>query len=140
MELNNKILEFVLSKLGLPFLHIGRNDNGYDCAGLYLQALKSIGKFESDMDLRVYGRSPEGNKIAKIFNKYFDRVEYKDLIDGDAMLFKFLDNPQHIAVYQNSDGVDYMVHAYGDPSVNKVVRHVIDEKWQKRFVMGYRIK
>lgn len=140
IERGRAILDFALSKLGKPFSHIGRDDLGYDCAGLALSALKSIDYYEEDMDLRAYGRSPEGKKISRILNQYFDQIIFEDLRDGDILLFTYVKNPQHIAIYEDFEGTPYMVHAYGDPSINRVIRNRIDDAWQKRFVLGYRIK
>lgn len=140
IDIQEKIVEIAKTKVGIPFHHIGRNDFGYDCAGLFLECLKQVNRYEEDMDLRAYGRNPEGNKIAKIFNKYFDKIGIEDLKNGDALLFKYVNNPQHIAIFYELEGKGYMIHAYGDPSVYRVVDHIFDESWRKRFVMGYRLK
>lgn len=136
----DKILEFALSKIDIQFRHMGRNDFGYDCAGLYLEALKTIDKFDERMDLKSYGRSPEGFKIVNILNEFFERINYEDMKNGDLMLFTFIKNPQHIAIYENFEGNDYMIHAYGDPSINKVIKNRLDAKWKERFNAAYRIK
>lgn len=137
--MNKNIIPVAKTFLGTPWHHLGRSRKGLDCAGLIVETLKECG-LSTDFDLKHYERIPDGQKLAEIANAYATPVFFKDIQDGDILLFNVLNQPQHLGFYFKEKENDYFIHAYGDKSVNKVVSMRLDSKWKKRIVGVYRVK
>lgn len=123
-----------------PFHHQGRNLAGLDCAGLIVYVLKEVGLYQDGCDILGYSRLPNGNEIAKLMSKYFDLISIEEAKSGDILLFRFEQNPQHLAWLEKTEDSSYMIHAYGVVGINKVVKNRLDEKWSNKLVSVYRIK
>lgn len=136
-----EILNEAKKLLGTKFKHQGRNEHGLDCAGLIIFVCKKLGVHNVGMDLKGYGRTPDGNKIARIMSDFFDITDYENAESGDVLLFKFINNPQHLAFFERDDeGNEFMIHSYGEQEIEKVVYHRFDEKWKNRLVAVYKVK
>lgn len=139
--MRNKIIEDAKSLIDTPFHHQGRTKFGLDCAGLIVYILKNNNLYEEGCDIKAYSRLPSGNDIAKLMNKHFEKTILDNARNGDILLFRFENNPQHLAYLEiDENGDKYMIHAYGVTSVNKVVRNILDEKWVNKLVCVYKIK
>lgn len=133
------IIKIAKTYLGTPWKHQGRvKGRGIDCAGYIVEVMKEL-CLDTSFDLEGYERIPDGQKLAEIANNNGKSVLLKDIKDGDVILFNVLGNPQHLAFYYSENGIDYMLHAYGDKSVNKVVAMRLDTKWKNRICGVYRI-
>ena len=62
-------------------------------------------------------------------------IELSAVQPGDFMMFKFMVEPQHIALVSDKNTI---IHAFS--SVGKVVENNIDFLWQKRLCGCYRLK
>lgn len=138
--MNNKIIEIAKTYIGTPWMHQGRMKKiGVDCAGLVVCVLKEFG-YNVNFDVKGYNRIPEGVNLKNIAREFFDEVKFDEIKDGDILLFNILGNPQHIAFYLKENDIDYIIHSYGDPSINKVVQSRLDSKWRERICGIFRIK
>lgn len=138
MKLINKkeIIKSALSFINTPYQHQGRLKGvGIDCAGLIIEVIKEVG-MDSSFDIKGYDRIPDGQTLSKICNTYGKikdiKNNYYNLEDGDVILFNFLVNPQHLGFYYKLNNLDYFIHAYGEPSINKVIIQRLDSKWKNR--------
>ena len=133
------IIKIAKTYLGTPWKHQGRvKGRGIDCAGYIVEVMKELG-LDTSFDLEGYERIPDGQKLAEIANNNGKNILLKDIQDGDVILFNVLGNPQHLAFYYKENDIDYMLHAYGDKSVNKVVAMRLDTKWKNRICGVYRL-
>ena len=133
------IIVIAKTYLGTPWKHQGRlKHKGIDCAGYIVKVMEELG-LDISFDLQGYERIPDGQKLAQIAHDNGKEVLLKDIKDGDVILFNILGNPQHLAFYYQENGINYILHAYGDKSVNKVVAMRLDSKWKNRICGVYRI-
>lgn len=140
-EKRENIIEEAKACLGIEFHHQGRSEFGLDCAGLIIFVLKKVGLYEEGCDIKAYSRLPNGNKIGKLMSEYFDLISIDEAKSGDILLFRFENNPQHLAWLEiDSENNKNMIHAYGITSVNKVVINRFDEKWKNKLVSVYKIR
>lgn len=134
LDIVNKALEYI----DTPYTHQGRLKGvGVDCAGLIVEVAKELNLYKEG-DITNYSRVPDGNNLLNIFRKYTIEKEYKNIKNGDIILMRFLDNPQHLGFYYNYNNNDYIIHSYS--TVGKVLMHRIDSKWQKRIVKVFEFK
>jgi len=128
--------EFALaarSFIGTPFHHQGRLPGvGLDCAGVVVCAAARCGLVIADSP--GYGRIPSQGLLEQAVMDHCDRVGLHDIETGDIILFKFLREPQHLAVYDNG----MLIHAYS--SVGKVIENALDATWRSRLVACYRLR
>lgn len=128
-----KFLALVRSYIGTPFHHQGRLPQvGLDCAGVVVCAAKECGVGVDDQ--QGYARTPANGMLEQAVIAHCERIQLVEVVSGDIMLFRFLKEPQHLAVYD----AGMLIHAYS--SVGKVVRNSFDEAWRKRLVAVYRMK
>jgi cell wall-associated NlpC family hydrolase len=121
------------SYIGTPFHHQGRLPGvGLDCAGVVVCAAAACGM--DIRDVRGYGRVPAGGMLEQAVLDHCDLVPLNEIRSGDIMLFCFLREPQHLAVFDNG----MLIHAYS--SVGKVVENSFDDVWRSRLRGCYRLK
>ncbi len=120
--------------VGTPFRHQGRSiETGLDCAGVCVYVAFAIGL--RPVDPVGYGRTPANGQLENTLDmqEFLVRLPNVDQRQpGDILLMRFLDDPQHIAVFCGPT----IVHAY--ESVGKCCEHIIDDKWARRIVRVYR--
>lgn len=127
-----------LKCIGIKYKIQGRNEHGLDCLGLPIFVLKKFGVDTDEYDEKGYTNIPDGVKLVKKLHEYTEYKKDKNFENGDLLLMNFLKNPQHLGIYYNYNGMDYMIHAY-DTDLG-VVMHRIDKKWNKRIVAVFKIK
>ena len=134
----NNLIENARKYINTPFHHQGRVKGfGVDCVGLILCACKDTG-INLD-DVQGYTNVPHHGLLEEQANKQLIKINIEDIQKGDILLFRFLDDPQHVAlVTEINDNNIKIIHAYS--KVNKVVEHDLDKVWKKRLVSAYRIK
>lgn len=121
------------SFIGTPFHHQGRVPGvGLDCAGVVVCAATACGYDVSDV--AGYGRIPNQGMLEQAVLAHCDRIPLERVRTGDILLFKFLYEPQHLAVFDNG----MLIHAYS--SVGRVVENGLDDAWLKRLVGCYKLK
>ena len=134
--IGDKIASCALEYVGTPYIHQGRKKGvGVDCAGLIVCVLQDLGLYQGG-DITDYTMNPDGFLLQHTLDKHLKKVNKEELQNGDILLFKFLNNPQHLAFYISDD---YMVHSYNDLEY-KVIYHRLDSKWLKRLVAVYRVE
>lgn len=129
------IVECAREMLNTPFLHQGRLPNhGLDCGGLVICSMVAAGY--NPKDLANYPEIPDGSFI-KLVEEQSDLVALNEVMAGDIMMFKWLQDPQHIAIVTQTDPI-HIVHTWN--AVGRVVENGLDEYWRKRLVACYRIR
>ncbi len=126
----------VLSWEGTPFHHMGRVKGvGVDCVGLAVGAARNIGI--EVIDSANYPKFP----IHGIFNQMVDSqtvpVDLCDVLPGDILKFKWVREPQHLAVVISTNPIR-MIHAYSQ--VDMCVTSDFDVMWQATFTDARRFK
>lgn len=140
-KIRNNIIKVAESCIDKPFHHQAYGPDFFDCIGLVKYVMRKNNLFDENLDIKNYGREPDGKFIAKIMSENFDITTIDNAKSGDIILFKFINNPQHFSFLKiESDGSKSMIHAYGDPSINRVVKHNLDDKWINRIVCIYKIR
>lgn len=133
MVTRKQIVDEARTWLGTPFHHQARIKGvGVDCAGVIAGTANALGI--SDFDATGYSHTPSGSMIVKILEKQMNRIDISELKFGDVILFKFDQEPQHLAFYTDIG----ILHAYGQ--VRKCVETSFDETWKNRVVGAYRFK
>jgi cell wall-associated NlpC family hydrolase len=128
-----KFITAVRSYIDTPFHHQGRLPQvGLDCAGVIVCAARECGIAIDDQ--QGYARTPANGMLEQAVIAHCDRIQLVEVVSGDIMLFRFLKEPQHLAVFDSG----MLIHAYS--SVGKVVRNGFDEAWSKRLVSIHRLK
>jgi len=121
------------SYIGTPFHHQGRLPGvGLDCAGVVVCAAVACGV--EVQDVLGYGRIPSQGLLEASVLAHCEKIEFGAVRSGDIMLFKFLREPQHLAVFDNG----MLIHAYQD--VGRVVESGLDATWRSRLVGCYMLK
>jgi len=121
------------SYIGTPFHHQSRMPHvGLDCAGVIVCAAKECGLNVNDV--AGYARVPSKGLLEAAVLDHCDAIKLSEVQDGDLMLFKFLREPQHLAVYDNG----MLIHAY--QQVGRVVENGFDDIWHKRLIGCYRLR
>jgi cell wall-associated NlpC family hydrolase len=124
------------SMIGVRFHHQGRHPTaGVDCAGLVVCSANKCGVTPGDYN--DYQRTPISTDFIEHILKHCDVVQPGDEQPGDLWVFKFANNPQHVAIQTESNPLK-MIHAYAP--LRKVVEHGIDATWQARRHAVYRPK
>ena len=119
--------------VGTPFHHQGRLPGvGLDCAGVIVCATKACGY--DVMDVLGYGRIPSQGMLEQAVLDHCDKITLPEVQTGDILLFRFLREPQHLAMFD--DGM--LIHAYS--TVGRVVENCFDDYWRSRLVGCYRLR
>lgn len=136
--MRDEIIRIAKEYINTPYLHQGRLKNkGIDCAGLIVEVAKEAGIY-SEGDYTNYSRIPDGETLAKTLNTYCDKINFNEIKDGDIILFKFVKNPQHLAIYYKYNDMDYIIHSYS--VAGKVIMQRLDSKWKNRIAAVYKYK
>lgn len=133
--------------LGTPFKHQGRKKQiGCDCIGLIIGIFTELnlsikGTEISKLDQNNYPRVPQGNMLQNRLDEIFPESE--SLSQGDIILMRFTNNPQHVAIISDIklDNTQpdkkhiSIIHAYQQNE--GVVEHNLSHNWRKRIVKIY---
>lgn len=117
--------------LGAPYLHKGRSRNGLDCIGLAIVVGKDLGllSVESEPD---YGEPPDPDALRAAMDAYTVPASIDAV--GSILLFRFVREPQHVAI-RTEYGI---VHCYA--RAGRVVQTTFDASWRKRFISAHKFK
>lgn len=125
--------------LGTPFHHQASvRQVGCDCVGLIRGVALELGlpqgRFD-DVRYRGYSRVPSPGLLLRGLGECLTPITggLKVTLPGDVLLFRIDDAPQHLALRTDIG----MLHAYARK--RRVVEHVIDDTWQRRFVSAWRL-
>lgn len=127
-EVCKKALEY----LDTPFHHQGRKKGvGLDCAGFIVELAKECKLYKGNVvDMKNYSAKPDGVSLRKtLLQGTAKEKTFTDIKIGDIILFRFLQNPQHLALYMPNNKI---IHAYS--TAEKVIMHDLDEKWKNKIV------
>lgn len=140
---SRKILKVAKTWIGTRFHYTGRvkinsnNKGGVDCIGLIIKVGEEIGagfngKNISYYDYLSYSKYPNHCEMQKFLNKYFLKIDKKDVKVGDLVYMNFNDNLEHIGIISKIG----LIHCYVD--VGMVVEHRIDNYWNNKIISYYR--
>ena len=132
------IIEEALTWEGIKFKHQGRSKKfGCDCIGMQIAIGRKFGldKVVNFDDERGYGRTPDGDRMTFLLNKYMIKINIKEAQPGDLLHMKFNNNPQHIAMLMPDNNI---IHS--DNNFGKVVRHRLDSEWSYYIYGAYSFK
>lgn len=133
-----RLIDDVRNFVGLPYHHQGRDENGLDCVGLIIAALRLQGiDPQAPAD---YGKNPPGDLLPRLINQsgLFYEVPPDQRLPGDMLLFVIRREPQHLGllVERREDGVEIMVHSAD--VVMRVQAATLGEAWVRRIAAVYR--
>jgi cell wall-associated NlpC family hydrolase len=143
MALADRIVAEARTWIGTRFAHQGRLKNvGVDCAGLIVCVCANVGITINDKI--GYSMKPDGVSLKAQCDEQLTRIDSADIVPGDVLLFRFENDPQHLAfVGGYPTGGLSIIHAYSLARRNKllgwVVESRLDDVWRKRMVSAYRI-
>lgn len=115
------------SQMGKPFGHMKRGPRQFDCAGLLLWAMASIGRPVND--IAVYGREPhkDGLRENMIFN-LGPPVPKESMRAGDMVLMRFDGEPRHVGLLTDHPaGGLALIHTHAH--IKRVSEHRLDAYW-----------
>lgn len=119
--------------LGTPFHHQGRKAGaGLDCIGLVVVSLRAVGKAVNDRF--DYGVRPDGKSLEAALIEH-GAVRVCDVCAGDVLLFRYDNQPQHVAM---ATDLDTMIHSFAP--AGRVVETTIGDYWRRRLVGIYRFQ
>lgn len=131
--MREKFISAARGYIGTPFHHQGRLPGvGLDCAGVVVCAAIESGLLVDDV--AGYGMVPSNGLLEQAVIKHCDEIGKDELVSGDILLFRFLREPQHLAIFDHG----MLIHAYS--SVGRVVENGFDDVWEKRLVGCYRLR
>lgn len=139
MTTRKQIIDAARSCLGTPFKHQGRvRGLGLDCVGLirYPIIATHMQSYEENADFTQYGKDPVPSKMGTHLSKYFTEVRVNELLPGDIIWCRVRNSPQHLAIYTDEDTV---IHSVSN-GPNRVVEHILENKWRKRIYKIFRYK
>lgn len=138
MDRKEKLIEIIKEYKDTPFHHQGRVKKiGVDCVGLIICACKEVGLIIKDCN--DYNNVPSKGLLENELNNQLILKNKENIDVGDVLLFKFLNDPQHVAlVTEINDNNIKIIHSYS--KVGKVIEHDLDNLWKKRLINVYEIK
>lgn len=134
--------------IGTRFHHQGRlkktenHNGGCDCIGLLVGISRDLGFTYKGKNIALYdntdyGLLPDGKSLKNALTTYAISITETEIKPGDIGLFRFDENPQHVALFSDYHlGGLGLIHCYAQ--VKKVVEHAFEEDWKSKFVGAYR--
>lgn len=122
---------------GIKWRHLGRTVTAVDCLGLVLLVGWDVGLIRRDVDVREYGRRPDGSMLS-LFDVYMDRVPRGKHQPGDVLVFRESQFPCHVGIMTTKRGHRAFWHARA--SNRRVMCERLDEgspSWSDRLVAAY---
>ena len=120
---------------GIRFIHLGRNrTRGLDCIGLLVVSGQDIGLLSDDYDTGTYpGMADPARLLGGMKAGGLARIDICEPEPGLVMLFRYGNNPQHLAIATYDS---CFVHAY--QAAGKVCVSRLDRRWARRLGGYYR--
>lgn len=128
--------------VGTPFRHQARVKGlrgGIDCIGLVMCVGEDLGLHYTDgaaitrSDYTQYAAMPVDSFVHEECCRRLVRKDKKALAPGDIVTMKVPYQPCHAGILTGTPNSLSMVHAYNS-GTEKVVEHLLDEKWLSRIV------
>jgi len=130
MITRKQIVDEARTWIGTPFQHQARvKGRGVDCIGVVQQVAQALSITKYDRS--DYGREPANGELQKALNEHLIKID--TLENGCILLMKFINEPQHVAIYTDKNTI---IHAYAN--VGKCVEHRLDPKWERRIYSMYK--
>jgi peptidoglycan endopeptidase LytE len=118
-EIESSLHEAISSRLGLPYLWAGTDDNGYDCSGFVWRVFREAGvDFNRDSTRNLWQRLPEATRD--------ESTRF-----GTLVFFQGLD---HVGIVSDADS---FYHASTSGGVMLSYFDKSDKYWRSR-IIGYR--
>lgn len=130
-----------------PFRHQARLKGvGVDCVGLVIGVAHNLGL--TDFDTFDYSEQPDETRMGALLREHMLEIPRADLAAGDIVWLRPVDGgaAQHVAIITETAPRLMMIHALRRPvnrsntRVNRVVEHVLDERWESRIVGCFRYR
>jgi cell wall-associated NlpC family hydrolase len=153
MNIRKLIVKESRSWIGTKFHHQGRvrksltSLGGCDCLGLVIETAKTLdlkdkyGNKIANLDEANYPIIPSGDYLYKKLAQHFKEKNLTNIAPGDIALFRFVKNPQHLAIIgeQRYDEHTHctLIHSYSVSGF--VCEHILNRKWQERLVAIFSI-
>lgn len=141
--MNNTIVKQARTWIGTPFHHQARlKGKGCDCLGLIVGVVDELGLKDkhgqplAGYDEVTYSKEPDGAYLTEKLTALLDEVLIAEAHAGDLALFTVRDNPQHMALLTDYEGMLGMIHCYAQ--ARRVVEHRLDDDWKSRLVKVFR--
>jgi cell wall-associated NlpC family hydrolase len=121
------LIRLCRSQINVRFRHMGRNERGFDCAGLLMWAMQQLGR--PVVDIAAYGREPHKDGMrANLIANLGAAVPSDAMRAGDVLLMAFTGEPRHVALVSNHpQGGLQIIHTHA--RVKKVTEHRLDAYW-----------
>jgi NlpC/P60 family putative phage cell wall peptidase len=143
MTLQTDIVNQARTWIGTPFHHQARlKGKGCDCLGLIVGVVDELGLKDStgrmlaSYDEVTYSKEPDGAYLIQKLTGLLEEVPIADASAGDLALFKVRENPQHLAILTDYEGMIGMIHCYAQ--ARRVVEHRLDDDWKSRLIKVFR--
>jgi cell wall-associated NlpC family hydrolase len=128
----NDIVIASRSYLKTPWVHQQASPFGMDCAGLLRCVHEKLGL--GRIEVEPYQRVPNGDSLLRIVSKHADKINKVDAGIGDAVVFTFGRNPQHLGILTDIG----LIHSW--KSNGFVVEHSLDDSWRRRISHAFRFR
>ena len=136
MSIRQQIVSTAREYLDTPFSHQGRLKGvGIDCAGLVIGVARDLGL--EYVDETGYPPVPNGGLFLRTVERVCTPVAADDVLPGDLAVFRFLTEPQHIAIISEIDPL-MLIHAW--EKMGRCVENCLDATWRRRLVGFYRFR
>lgn len=108
-------------KLGAPWMHQGRDENGMDCAGLVIATAWDTGI--SRFDITGYPKRPDepGQFVRHFLEAGCVLKPHAELRPGDVIITRLEKYPFHCGIYTGGPGDGRLIHAYARSPHRRVV-------------------
>lgn len=143
MTLQTDIVNQARTWIGTPFHHQARlKGKGCDCLGLIVGVVDELGLKDStgrllaSYDEVTYSKEPDGTYLIQKLTGLLEEVPVAEARAGDLVLFKVRENPQHLAILTDYEGMIGMIHCYAQ--ARRVVEHRLDDDWKSRLIKVFR--
>lgn len=144
MATRNAVVTEARTWLGTRWRHQARvKGQGVDCLQLVIALAMELQLVQPGFDWNAYpeyhgyGRAPDAPLLLSGCDRFMDRIKKEDVLPGDILVFKFINEAQHFAVVTEINPI-YILHAYAQ--IRKVVEHRLDEIWDARIVAAFRFR
>jgi len=118
-----------------PYLNKGRGDGGFDCWGLvyaYYNDVLNIPVLSYDTDYDSWLDGSVVKLMIEESKKHWVRIDLKDAIDGDIILFNIMGKPRHVGILFGDRMLHIMV------GCNVVYERYNTPQWKNRIAGVYR--
>jgi cell wall-associated NlpC family hydrolase len=142
--MNHDIVACARGWIGTRFHHQGRlkksatHKGGVDCLGLLTCVAKELdlrdknGNYFALADETHYAHYPDTDRMHAILSSLMHPVALDDIAEGDVVVFRIDDRPQHLGIASDIG----IIHAYAP--AKGVVEHAIDGWWRERMDCAFR--